>query len=202
MFDPTSSGSPWRTAPAVRTTIPLAQLLVAKAQAASTAQQLVRADTLVNDVTVTTAIENNMPTWAPTSADGIEWIGFTEHARLRDHPRAGLQVGVRPQAELWIAAIDMSKLGQGDPSFPAFRVPFIDLTENSHRPFWAEDAFVPPPDLDGGVPGRGLHRPGRRLHQGRVLHGPVPPVRQHLHLRLLRPVATPADAPAQARVVS
>ena len=53
--------------------------------------------------------------------------------------------------QLWIAAIDVSKLGTGvDPSFPAFRVPFVDLTENCHRPFWALDALKPPGDAGAG----------------------------------------------------
>ncbi|HEX7603800.1 MAG TPA: hypothetical protein VF316_19410, partial [Polyangiaceae bacterium] len=73
MFDPTSQWLAVARGAGGTDNDPTAQLLVAKAQAASTAQQLVRADTLVNDITVTTAIENTMPTWAPTSADGIEW---------------------------------------------------------------------------------------------------------------------------------
>jgi hypothetical protein len=54
--------------------------------------------------------------------------------------------------QIWIAAIDVSKLGTGaDPSYPAFRVPFTDLTENCHRPFWAVDALRP--TGDAGAPG-------------------------------------------------
>ncbi len=44
--------------------------------------------------------------------------------------------------QIWIAAIDMAKLGSGDdPSYPAFRVPFMELSEDCHRPFWALDAL-------------------------------------------------------------
>jgi hypothetical protein len=50
-----------------------------------------------------------------------------------------------------VAAIDLSALAR-DGSFPAFRLPFQDLMENNHRPFWAEDALMPPPtpDMGGG----------------------------------------------------
>lgn len=131
---------------------PSCQILVAKAQAASTAQQLVRANTLVNDTTVATGIHNSMPTWAPTAVDGTQWVAFTS---TRDYGMVlapGSTYG-SGRNQLWIAAIDASKLGQGDPSFPAFRIPFVDLLENSHRPFWAEDAFIPPPGDAGADAG-------------------------------------------------
>lgn len=130
---------------------PSCQILVAKAQAASTAQQLVRADTLVNDTTVASGVHNSQPTWAPTAVDGTQWVAFTSTRNYGTILTPGSTYGSN-RNQLWIAALDASKLGQGDPSFPAFRIPFVDLTENSHRPFWAEDTFVPPPG-DGGVEG-------------------------------------------------
>jgi hypothetical protein len=147
-----------------------AQVYVAKAQPASTADQLVRADTLVNDTVVTTGISNTMPTWAPTSADGIQWVAFSS---LRDYgtiltPGSALGSGMK---QLWIAAIDTTKLGQGDPSFPAFRVPFVSLSENCHRPFWAEDAFNPPPPTDGGVPDAGCLPSGADCSKGTCCDG-------------------------------
>jgi hypothetical protein len=45
--------------------------------------------------------------------------------------------------QLWIAAIDWSQIGKGDPSFPAFRLPAQDLDENNHRPFWTVDVLPP-----------------------------------------------------------
>jgi hypothetical protein len=127
------------------------QLLVTKAQPGAPVQELVRANTLVNDATVTTGIENNMPTWAPSKAPDTQWVAF---ASLRDYGyvlRQGSTYGSQRQ-QLWIAAIDTAKLGTGDPSFPAFRVPFQELTEDCHRPFWAEDALNPPPPEDAGPP--------------------------------------------------
>jgi hypothetical protein len=135
----------------------LDQILIAPAQAGATPQLLVRANTLVNDYpapnppTATTCsnsdktrcIENGMPTWAPSGEPQIQWIAF---ASLRDYGvvlKSGSKIGSGMQ-QLWVAAIDTSKLGSGDPSYPAFRIPFVELTENAHRPFWAEDAINPP----------------------------------------------------------
>lgn len=124
------------------------QIFVARAQPVATKDQLVRADTLVNDGTVMTGVQNTMPTWAPTSADGIQWVAFTSTRDYGTILAPGSTYG-SGRDQLWIAAIEMAKLGQGDPSFPAFRVPFLQLSENAHRPFWAEDAFNPPGD--GGI---------------------------------------------------
>ncbi len=154
MFDPTSQWLAVARGVGSTDNDPSAQIMVAAAKAGSTAQQLVRADTLVNDGTVATGVQNTMPTWAPTSADGILWVAFTSTRDYGTVLMAGSKFG-NDRDQLWIAAIDMAKLGQGDASFPAFRVPFVELSENAHRPFWAEDAFVPPPATDGGVPDAG-----------------------------------------------
>lgn len=154
MFDPTSQWIAVARGAAKTDNDPSAQIMIAAAKAASTAQQQVRADTLVNDGTVATGVQNSMPTWAPTSADNVLWIAFTSTRDYGTVLAAGSTYGNK-RDQLWIAAIDLTKLGQGDASFPAFRVPFVELSEDAHRPFWAEDAFVPPPVLDGGVPDAG-----------------------------------------------
>jgi hypothetical protein len=154
MFDPTSSWIAVARGAGGTDNDPTSQILVARAQPASTAQPLVRANTLVNDKTVASGLQNTMPTWAPTTADGIEWVAFTSTRDYGTILAPGSTYGEK-RDQLWIAAIDTSKLGQGDPSFPAFRVPFLELSEDAHRPFWAEDAFVPPPPMDGGVPDAG-----------------------------------------------
>ncbi len=127
------------------------QLWIVQAAPAGAQVALARANTLVNDGTVASGIENNMPTWAPPSTGDVQWVAF---ASLRDYGyvlRTGSKVGA-DMKQLWIAAIDPAKLGTGlDPSFPAFRVPFTDLDENCHRPFWALDA-VKPPGGDAGAP--------------------------------------------------
>jgi hypothetical protein len=136
MFDPTSAWIAVARGTAGTDNDSTAQIMVAEAKPASTAQALVRADTLVNDGTVAVGLHNTMPTWAPTSADGLLWVAFTSTRDYGTVLAAGSKVG-NDRDQLWIAAIDMTKLGSGDASFPAFRVPFVELSENAHRPFWA-----------------------------------------------------------------
>lgn len=157
MFNPTSNWLAFVAGPKIDKD-PAAQLYVVAAQPNSAPQLLTRANTLVNDYPApatpslvtcpkagdsTRCIENSIPTWAPSGEPQLQWVAF---ASLRDYGfvlRPGSKIGDGKQ-QLWIAAIDVSKLGSGDPSFPAFRVPFVELTENAHRPFWAEDAINPP----------------------------------------------------------
>jgi hypothetical protein len=156
MFNPTSDYVAFVAGPKIDKD-PLAQLWLTPAKPNSTAINLVRANTLVNDYpapanpTATTCptldtrcMENNIPTWAPSGEPQLQWIAFNSHRDYGFVLRNGSKVGDNKQ-QLWITAIDVSKLGTGvDPSYPAFRVPFVELTEDAHRPFWAEDAINPP----------------------------------------------------------
>jgi hypothetical protein len=62
------------------------------------------------------------------------------------------------QPQLWMAAIDLTAAGPGggDPSFPAFWLPFQDSTAHNHIAQWVVQ-IVPPPLPDGGacIPGNG-----------------------------------------------
>jgi hypothetical protein len=127
---------------------PTAQVNVVRAQAGATPQPLTRANTLVNDATIATGLYNNMPTWAPTQEGDLAWVAFTSTRDYGAVLSQGSSFG-RELRQLWIAAVNLKKLGAGDPSYPAFHAPFQELSENSHRPFWAEDALV---GEDGGVP--------------------------------------------------
>ncbi len=88
-----------------------------------------------------------MPTWGPRIEDGLAWVAFTT---TRDYglvlaPFSKLltEIGY-PVRQLWVAAIDLRKLGTGeDPSYPAFRIPSQDFDENNHRPFWTVDVLPP-----------------------------------------------------------
>jgi len=117
---------------------------VAPASAGAAESDLVRANTVVADGVVPVGIANNMPTWAPgAGSEETRWIAF---ASKRDY---GLVLAKNSKygnekQQLWVAAIDPTKLGSGDPSFPAFRLPFQLLSEDNHRPFWAEDAINNP----------------------------------------------------------
>ena len=107
-----------------------------KADGSQSAVELVTANRVVTNTTTAGQYENNMPTWAP---DGdFDWVAFNS---LRPYgavfPNGGTQ-------QIWVAAIDKSKLGTGvDPSYPAFRFAFQDLNENNHRAFWTLDVRVP-----------------------------------------------------------
>jgi hypothetical protein len=122
---------------------------------------LIRANRQVGDQQQTN-LTNSMPVWGPTNDPQIAWVAFTS---TRDYGlvlTAGSKIGsneVPPfpgvsVRQLWIAAVDMSKLTTDnvasiDPSYPAFRFSAQDLTENNHRPFWTVDTIpqvnVPPP---------------------------------------------------------
>lgn len=149
MFDPTSQWIVYMHAAGASDKNAAAKLFIAAAQAGAAETDLVLANTIVADGAVPTGIANNMPTWAPSpDATETRWIAF---ASTRDYGLVlanGSKYGKGLQ-QLWVAAIDPSKLGSGDPSFPAFRLPFQLLNENNHRPFWAEDALVP--QCDGGT---------------------------------------------------
>ena len=143
MFNPTNDFISFVQGPKIEKD-PLDQLYIVKATVGGTQTpiNLTKANTLVNDgVAPASGVENNMATWAPTTGPDVQWIAF---ASLRDYGfvlRNGSKIGSGMQ-QIWIAAIDVSKLGSGaDPSFPAFRVPFMELTENCHRPFWALDVL-------------------------------------------------------------
>lgn len=91
--------------------------------------------------------ENTMPTWAPPG--DLDWVAFNSKRPYGVvFPAGGTQ-------QIWVAAIDRSKVGQRlpdgglvDPSFPAFRFAFQDLNENNHRAFWTLDVRV---EQDAGV---------------------------------------------------
>lgn len=117
--------------------------------------ELTMANTIVNDGVLVTGISNNQPTWAPNTDDGTLWVAFQSKRDYGVVLGPGSKFGAGKN-QLWVAAIDVAKLGKGDPSFPAFRLPFQELTENNHRPFWAIDTTLPPPPPDdAGVPDTG-----------------------------------------------
>jgi hypothetical protein len=52
------------------------------------------------------------------------------------------------QPKLWMAAINLSEM-TGDPSFPAFYLPFQDITTHNHTPQWTQQVVSSP--MDGGA---------------------------------------------------
>jgi hypothetical protein len=130
-----------------------AEVILAPAMPSAAQNHLIRANRQVGAVQQTN-LTNSMPVWGPTNDPQVAWIAFTS---TRDYGlvlTAGSKTGsnqVPPfpgvnVRQLWIAAVDMSKLTADnvaaiDPSYPAFRFSAQDLTENNHRPFWTVDTI-------------------------------------------------------------
>ncbi|MFI5289927.1 MAG: hypothetical protein ACHQ17_09775, partial [Polyangia bacterium] len=59
------------------------------------------------------------------------------------------------QPQIWMAAIDLTKAGEfqtaGDPSYPAFWLPFQDMTTHNHTAQWTSAVVNTPPPPDGGA---------------------------------------------------
>jgi hypothetical protein len=167
MFNPTSEYISFVRGKSIEKDLTDQIYIMKAATGGQMAVNLTRANTLVSDSNAPAAgIENNMPTWAPSSGPDVQWIAF---ASKRDYgfvlcsptgtttPTCATtsMIGAGKQ-QIWIAAVDVAKLGTGeDPSYPAFRVPFMELTEDCHRPFWALDALAPPEDENAGAGGAG-----------------------------------------------
>jgi hypothetical protein len=108
-----------------------------------TAVDLTRANDWISNRPSPTPVpqtENSQPTWAPPG--DLLWVAFNSQREYGVVQKQGTQ-------QIWVAAIEPSKLGTGkDPSYPAFRLQFQGLTENNHRAYWTLDVRQP---TDGGV---------------------------------------------------
>ena len=126
-----------------------ARLMLIAADGSGAPIDLGQANNIVNNQTLTgnaALVANTMPTWAPTQPGQTMFVAFTS---IRAY---GAVYAAGKYKQMWVAGIDPTRIGNGDPSFPAFRLPFQGDTENSHRPFWAVDVFnPPPPPPDGGT---------------------------------------------------
>jgi dipeptidyl aminopeptidase/acylaminoacyl peptidase len=120
---------------------PPMQLMLVGSETGSTPIPLTRANCTVSTRTDDCKTENYQPTWAPPG--DLQWIAFNSR-------RAYGVVQAAGPTQLWIAAVDPTKIGQGDPSFPAFRVPFQGLKENNHRAYWTLDIRATEPLPDAG----------------------------------------------------
>jgi hypothetical protein len=81
-------------------------------------------------------VGNTMPTWAPSTHPGTQWLVFSS---IRRYGKVLMEPMIADQ--LWIAAIDTARAG--DPSYAAFWLPLQDVGERNHRAFWALDAEQP-----------------------------------------------------------
>jgi hypothetical protein len=96
-------------------------------------------------------LTNTFPKWSPfifnRSAEfgsRVEWLTFSSTRRygLREPPPGGDE---NPSGTLiWMAAVDPDKPASGaDPSYPAFALPFQDVTTSNHIAQWAERVATP-----------------------------------------------------------
>jgi hypothetical protein len=91
-----------------------------------------------------TALTNSFPKWSPFNfqrtqelGSKLQWLTFSSGRKygLRDpRPNSG-----DTTVWLWMVAIDPDKVAQGvDPSYPAFCLPFQDLSTSNHIPQWTQ----------------------------------------------------------------
>lgn len=90
---------------------------------------------------------------------GSTWPKFTPFAQASGKLlfvsfSSQIDYGVKSsaRAQLWMAAVDLTKLGQGDPSFTPIWLPHQDNSDENFTPYWTE--ILPcDVDADGGCKG-------------------------------------------------
>lgn len=84
------------------------------------------------------ALNCYLPNFSPYDAGGRFWLVFYS---LRDY--GNTQVGTKgtKRRQMWVTAVDKSKLGSGDPSSVPYWLPFQDPKTENMSAFWA----LPPP---------------------------------------------------------
>lgn len=113
---------------------PTAELRLIPA-AGGAARTLTRANRRVGPDDGQLDLANSMPTWAPSTHPGTQWLAFSS---VRRYGKI-----VTGADQLWVVAVDLSAPPGDDPSKAAFWLPLQDPAERNHRAFWAIDAEVP-----------------------------------------------------------
>jgi hypothetical protein len=94
---------------------------------------------------------NSWPKFSPfiQTYQGRQILWFTFSSR-RDY---GLRLAGKAQAQLWMAAIDLTKDEMStDPSYPAFWLPFQNINTGNHIAQWTKEVVKKPCGLDGDCP--------------------------------------------------
>ncbi|MCC7382419.1 MAG: hypothetical protein IT384_11345 [Deltaproteobacteria bacterium] len=99
-------------------------------------------------------LTNTFPKWAPfvdprwrDGSGRVMWMTFSSRRQY------GLRSPNGSGQLLWMVAVDPEKVRSGvDGSYPAFALPFQDLTTSNHIAQWAAQIIPPVGDRDGGVP--------------------------------------------------
>jgi hypothetical protein len=116
-------------------------------------------------------LSNSWPRWSPFvqmyHGNRLLWVAFSSTrdygVRVRNHLTGMYQCypadsdqnpGTQhhgtfdplcQQPKLWMAAINLSETQGVDPSFPAFYLPFQDITTHNHTPQWTQQIVTKPP---------------------------------------------------------
>jgi hypothetical protein len=150
---------------------PAARLMLVENKAGSTPIDLTKANGSPSSTPV--PLSNSWPRWSPFVQSYLGgkllWVAFSSTrdygVRVRNHlsgmyqcyppdayelPGAAHHATFAAQCEqpkLWMAAITLSDVSGTDPSYPAFYLPFQDITTHNHTPQWTEQAVnMPLPD--------------------------------------------------------
>ncbi|MGO9835643.1 MAG: hypothetical protein ACLP1X_15665 [Polyangiaceae bacterium] len=121
-------------------------------------------------------LSNSWPRWSPFvqtyRGNRLLWVAFSSTrdygVRVRNHLQGMYQcyppdsyelaggahhttfAAACQQPKLWMAAINLSEVKGVDPSFPAFLLPFQDITTHNHTPQWTQEV-VTMPLVDAGT---------------------------------------------------
>jgi hypothetical protein len=102
---------------------------------------------------MTTALTNSFPRWSPfvfkrtgEAGSRLMWVTFSSsrHYGLRAAPPAAPGGENATGSLIWMAAVDPDAVSNGvDGSYPAFAIPFQDLTTSNHIAQWTTQVIPP-----------------------------------------------------------
>jgi hypothetical protein len=154
---------------------PAARLMLMQSPVASTPVDLEKANG--SAAAAPLPLSNSWPRWSPFvqmyQSKRLLWVAFSSTrdygVRVRNHLQGMYQcyppdsyelaggahgstfAPACQQPKLWMAAINLSE-AKGDPSFPAFLLPFQDITTHNHTPQWTQQVVtMPVPDAGACV---------------------------------------------------
>jgi hypothetical protein len=174
--DCTNAGSPGALCPNDSFSNPAARLMLISLTNTAQAIDLQKANG--SPAAAPQNLSNSWPRWSPfvqtyNGGNRLLWLAFSSTrdygVLVRNHlagmyqcypadsyEQAGATHG-RPfdplcqQPKLWMAAVNLSDTGGTDPSFPAFYLPFQDITTHNHTPQWTQEVVTAPPPPDAGA---------------------------------------------------
>jgi hypothetical protein len=159
---------------------PAARLMLTQALIMSTPMDLEKANG--SPAAAPVPLSNSWPRWSPFvqmyRGNRLLWVAFSSTrdygVRVRNHLPGMYQCyppdsyelaggahhstfdAACQQPKLWMAAINLSEAKGTDPSFPAFYLPFQDITTHNHTPQWTQQVVnMPVPDAGTCVPSGG-----------------------------------------------